>query len=470
MKTDTATELKEFKTAAVQLLKQYITEQKSKHTLPIQNQSAPCSKAFFDSHLSVHGEGILKTADIFNANVAPSLIRSNHPRFFNWVVGGHTPASVLGDFYTTLHDQIVMLCGYGVATQLEQQTINWLLELFDLSTQDFCGVFTNGATEANLCALISARQWYGRQNNINISQEGLYRIRPPAVLTGLVHSSIDKSLQILGFGKNALAKISTLNGKMCLQDLEAKLQKNLNAIVVANCGEVNSGQIDHLKEIAILCKKYNAWFHVDAAFGLFARCVPELKSMTNGIEYADSITCDGHKLGNVPYSCGFFFLNKKNYQYLTQSFSTVAPYLSNHHDHPMNTRIANSQRLLSLPFWFSLLSYGKNGYRDMVRRQCLFAKELESLLNQNSHYEVLMPVEFNILLFKNKKVASIEENNILIQKICKSNQLSLSGTVFNNQPAIRIAVAHWDIDIKQDLSIVFNALTEGSIEFLAEKE
>ncbi|RDI48650.1 pyridoxal phosphate-dependent decarboxylase family protein [Aquicella lusitana] len=466
-----ASEALAFKAAAHALIESFIEDEKNAHVLPIYKvhaeQRAP---SVLNLPLSLQGEGLSRAAAVFQDQVAPYLVRNHHARFFNWVVGGRTPAAVLGDFYTTVFDQIVMLCGHGVASQIENQTIQWLLELFDLPLQDFQGIFTTGATEANLCALAAARQWHGERQKINVSDAGLYGLQPPAVIASAPHASIDKAMQVLGLGRRHLIKTGNSAACMDLAALEKLLQHHQNAIVVANCGEVNTGSFDSLETIAALCRQYNAWLHVDAAFGLFARCYPATHALAEGIEWADSITCDGHKLGNVPYGCGFLFINKKNYTYLTKTFSTVAPYLSGDHDHPMNTRVANSQRFLALPMWLSLLAYGKAGYQDMVKRQYEFAQAMGEWIKKQEAYELIMPVVFNIVLFRHKKVASSEDNQQLIKQINATNQLSLSGTMFNGIPALRLAVANWCISLDQDQQPVCEGLLAGSHAYLFEKE
>jgi len=88
--------------------------------------------------------------------------------------------------------------------------------------------------------------------------------------------------------------------------------------VVISCGEVNTGHfatagIQQLQQLRKLCDQYGSWLHVDGAFGIFGRIldedVSEFASITRGCEgldLADSITGDAHKLLNVPYDCGFF--------------------------------------------------------------------------------------------------------------------------------------------------------------------
>ena len=97
------------------------------------------------------------------------------------------------------------------------------------------------------------------------------------------------------------------------------------AIVIANAGDVNTGDFDPIARIADLAEKHRAWLHVDGAFGLFARLTPEAGELAEGVERADSVIADGHKWLNVPYDCGFAFV--RDSAVLKEPFRLTAAYL-----------------------------------------------------------------------------------------------------------------------------------------------
>jgi glutamate/tyrosine decarboxylase-like PLP-dependent enzyme len=86
-------------------------------------------------------------------------------------------------------------------------------------------------------------------------------------------------------------------------------QPRTKVIVAVSCAEVNTGRFatDYrdMKAIRELCDAHGGWMHVDAAFGLLARVLPEIAEYRTvrdgvaGLELADSITGDAHKLLNV---------------------------------------------------------------------------------------------------------------------------------------------------------------------------
>ena len=95
-----------------------------------------------------------------------------------------------------------------------------------------------------------------------------------------------------------------------MQALKAALNKPKAASIVAvSCAEVNRGLFatngDEMRQIRQLCDLHGAWLHVDAAFGLLGRVLPKKKEYqvivdgVDGLELADSIAGDAHKLLNV---------------------------------------------------------------------------------------------------------------------------------------------------------------------------
>ena len=85
-------------------------------------------------------------------------------------------------------------------------------------------------------------------------------------------------------------------------------------MVVATFGEVNTGAFTRdIDFIHGICQKYNAWLHIDAAFGILARIHPQKQKLSKNLELADSISFDGHKFFNVPYDCGYIL---QGYEYV----------------------------------------------------------------------------------------------------------------------------------------------------------
>ena len=431
-------------------------------------------EAFKGQQLSAEGYGMEQMHERLKAEVMPGLSNTAGPRAFPWLVGGVTPAAFIGALYQLMFDQINMVRGASIGPDLEAESINMLLELFDLPVDEFTGVFTTGATASNLSGLASARQWCGHNCGVDVANDGLSGSKPIKVFAGSIHSSITKAQSVLGFGRNALKLVGTMKDREAI-DLVA-LEKALSAagdgvekIVVASAGTVNSADFDNIVAVAALCETYKAWLHVDAAFGLFARCSPEYAHQARGIELADSVTCDGHKWLNVPYDCGFFFIRKKNERCLTETFNASAAYLSGSAAEPMNRGVENS-RALRLPVWATLTAYGREGYRELVERNCAFAKKVAEFVEKDEELELLTPTKLNVVLFRSKSITDTSDNAKLVAAINGTGKLFLTPTVYKGEPALRVAVCNWQTTEDEDLALTIVGLKEGMATYLLKKK
>lgn len=115
-------------------------------------------------NLNDSGLGALSALEEFNERLAPLMVSQAGPRYWGFVTGGATPASIVGDWLTTIYDpnaQATKAQG-GVSALIEIETINLLLQLLDLP-KSFLGGFVTGATMSNFTSLAVARQWFGKQ-------------------------------------------------------------------------------------------------------------------------------------------------------------------------------------------------------------------------------------------------------------------------------------------------------------------
>ncbi|HSX03625.1 MAG TPA: aminotransferase class I/II-fold pyridoxal phosphate-dependent enzyme [Rhabdochlamydiaceae bacterium] len=420
--------------------------------------------AFKEDRLNQTGIGLTNAVNEFIKRIIPGLANTAGPRAFPWVLGGVTPAALVGAIYQIMYDQINMVSGASIAPKFETETIHLLLDLMNLSRKEFVGTLTTGATASNLCALASARQWCGEQSGLNISQEGIYSSSKIEVYSASPHASIGKSLSVIGMGRHIIP-VATLSNREAIDvsALETLLKKATQKakIIVASAGTVNTGDFDNLKDVAALCQRYNAWLHVDGAFGLFARCTDQYAALVSGVELADSITCDGHKWLNVPYDCGILFVRKKHKRLLIATFSTVADYMGTASDEPMNKGVENSRALRALPVWMTLKAYGQSGYNELVVRNCQFAQEIGKLISSGKDYQLITPVKLNIVLFKGIDIDTTEKNTNLIKQINATGKIFITPSSYNKKPALRIAVCNWQTTLADDLNSVYTALKEG---------
>lgn len=388
------------------------------------------------------------------------MVASTGPRYWGFVTGGATPAALMGDVLATIYDQNTQTdYGHGdVSASLEFETIQMLLDCFGLPN-DFLGGFVTGATMSNFTCLAVARQWIGKQSGIDIAKNGISGSTP--IFAATPHSSAIKSLSMLGFGSNNLRIVRTIDSTreaLDIEDLETQIAslKGAPFILISSGGTVNTVDFDDFKSISLLKKKYNFWWHIDAAFGGFAALSPDYSHLVKGWENADSITIDGHKWLNVPYENAFFFIRKSHRQLQVETFqNSNAPYLGDplENFNYMNFLPENSRRLKALPAWFTLKAYGKEGYREIVERNIHCARQLGSFIRESDHFELLAPVRLNTVCFSLKNESDPAKVQQFLDKLNDSGKVFMTPTVFNKRKGIRAALVNWRTSSKDVLIV-----------------
>lgn len=408
------------------------------------------------------GIGAASTLSLFEKEFSHQMIGSAGPRYFGFVTGGSTPASIAGDWLVSAYDQNACGSNDSIAPQLERQTIHFFKQLFGLDEAYF-GSFVTGATVSNMVGLAIGRQWAGEQRGVDFSNEGLYHGDPIPILSGTPHSSVIKSLSMLGMGRNSLQKIATLPDREAvdLKELEKALQSiNRPVIVIANAGTVNTVDFDDLQAIGLLKSKYKFWLHVDAAFGGFAAVSKKFAHLMKGINYADSITIDAHKWLNVPYDSAIQFTRHQSLQ--LKVFQNSAAYLGDPNKSPdyFHYTPENSRRFRALPSWFTLMAYGKEGHAEIVGRNCAMAEKLGNWISTSPKFKLLAPVRMNVVCFTlNKIEPTMEKINGFLTLVRDDGRVFFTPTIYNGVPAIRAAISNW-LTGENDINITIQVLKE----------
>ena len=217
------------------------------------------------------------------------------------------------------------------------------------------------------------------------------------------------------------------------------------------------------------------------AFGIFARALPDtnefsrLHQTSAGLELADSITVDGHKLLNVPYDCGVFFTRQvsvlnsvcqnPNAVYLSSSASDGI-------QSPLNVGLENSRRFRALPAYAVLLSEGREGLSDMFAWMVRLARRIAGVVRDSPDYLLLpngqeqehgadLEDTHICVLFRAKKDSL---NEVLVEAINATGAWYVSSTKWKGQKAVRVAVANWRINITEDTELVRRSLASISQE------
>ncbi|MDF2709420.1 MAG: aminotransferase class I/II-fold pyridoxal phosphate-dependent enzyme, partial [Nonomuraea muscovyensis] len=182
------------------------------------------------------------------------------------------------------------------------------------------GVVTSGGTESNLMGLMLARdQVLGRTSGRPVQLGGVPAGGPRARIfaSAAAHFSVRRSAALLGLGEDAVVSVAVdRNLRMDPDALAGALRASAGrgevpVAVVATAGTTDTGAIDPLGTCAALAAEHGAWLHVDAAYGGGALLSDRLAPLVAGIELADSVSLDWHKLGWQPVAAGVFLVRRE---------------------------------------------------------------------------------------------------------------------------------------------------------------
>ncbi len=375
-------------------------------------------------------------------------------------------------------------------TQMEKECIEFYKKLVGYSL-DAWGTLVSDGTLGNLTALLVARdEKYGGNSapeKMLLGLEGLYGKKAGVVLTTAnVHYSIEKAMWILGLGTQNLVKVPVTVDERRLQeqgfldndrferfsashsnnrleikdfyehvqepfslrpnrdDFEKALQQLIEndvAIIgiLLTAGTTQSGTIENVSELIELKSKYKVFFHVDAAIGGYALSIPQIRSILAGLEKADSLTIDGHKLGFLSYPCAAVIFREQRYRDLIEH---TAPYLQE-----LSPTIEGSRPgSPAAACWLAHNTLKEEGYRNLIGKLLKQTKYLARRLKEENNYQIYHEIDLNTLVFGlnglNKPRKKINRWNLEIagrlnceKRFCVNSIHNLSDIKVRNVPS-----------------------------------
>lgn len=375
------------------------------------------------------------------AAAEPGLVGNTLPSFFGWVMGASDTTGVAADWLTSVWGQNAAIYQTAPAAAIAEEAVSaWLLDLLDLPRESSVG-FVTGATMAGFVCLAAARREVLAAAGHDFERWG-FRNAPDlrVFLAEDTHVSNFAALRFLGFGEASIERIGTdAQGLMIPAELAARMALHAGPkIIVATAGHIHTGGFDAFEAIAALARSHGAWLHVDGAFGLWARTLPEKAHLTRGIELADSWSVDGHKWLQLPYDSGFAIVRHADAHRRAMAMS--ASYLGRDaHDgrNPTEYNPELSRRARGFAAWAIIRKLGRAGIRDLVRRHCRCAEQLAEAIGRIAGLRVENRVDLNQVLVTADRDDTIERLNTRLQR---SGKAFVRSALWRGQRALRFSV------------------------------
>lgn len=401
---------------------------------------------------------------------------NGHPKFFGYITSSPTQIGALADMLAAVvNPNVGANILSPVATAIERQTVRWLSEFIGVSPS-YGGILVSGGNMANLTAFLAARTAKAPKN---MKEDGLTNTPNEMVFycSKATHTWIDKAAVLFGHGSKAIRWIPTDDeNKMDTAILSQTIKDDIKNgkkpfLVIGNAGDVSTGVVDDLSEIASICRSHDLWFHIDGAYGIPAAVIPEYKSLFDGIRDADSIALDPHKWLYSPMEAGCTLV--KNPQHLTDTYSAHPVYYNfdSHDDQPnlnyYEYGFQNSRGFRALKVWMGLQQVGKNGYIKMINEDIELSKLLFDSAQNHPELEALTQ-SLSIVTFRYVPLNDEQDENYLntlneklLNDLQQGGEVFLSNAVIAGKYCLRACIVNYRTSKKDILEIIDIIVREG---------
>ena len=366
-----------------------------------------------------------------------------HPRYF----GLFNPAPSLGGLAADL-----LVAGFNpqagawhqspVAVEIERHLVRWFLARFGLDAEAGFGHFTSGGSEANATGILLALT----RRFPAFRRGGLRALpaQPVFYVSREFHHSFEKIAHQCGLGRGAVRRVPvTADHVMDTAALARAVRADRAAgrapfAVVATAGTTNAGLIEPLATVADVADREGLHFHVDAAWGGGLVVSDRLRPRLAGIERADTVTFDPHKMLSVPMGAGLLLSRRR--EWLDETFGLTTDYVPSEDGENLdNYRLGMqfSRRLAGLKLFFSLAGDGRRTCAAAVERQMALAEDLKSGLAARD-WRVLNPAGLGVACFEDA------ENRVCPDAVAAAvrhtGRAWISATRLGGRPVLRACV------------------------------
>jgi aromatic-L-amino-acid decarboxylase len=175
--------------------------------------------------------------------------------------------------------------------------------------------------------------------------------------------------------------------------------------------------------------------------GTAALC-PELRFVTEGLEFADSYVFNPHKWMLVNFDCSAFYVRRRND--LVSALSIEPEYLRNAASESGSVidyrdwQVPLGRRFRALKLWLTIRSYGLSGLREMIRRHVTLAQEFAGWVRDDPDFEMAAPVRLNLVCFRHR--GGDDVNRRLLDSLNSSGRIYLSHAVLGSRYTLRLCV------------------------------
>lgn len=389
----------------VDLLADYLERSQNRQDIPI-SALIPPKDMFAELNVDLN-KGSEDSIQALFQTLLEQTTHLQHPRYVGHQVSSPIPLSGLSEMLTGVTNgsgSMYEMSASGAA--MDKLVVDFLLQKCGFG-ESANGILTSGGSLGNLTALLAARQ---AMSGYDAWEEGVGSADDLAVMvSGESHYSVSRAVKIMGLGEKGMVKIPTQDDfRVDTSRLEKTYQqalmhgKRIIAVVGSACS-TSTGSFDDLEALADFCKKHGLWLHVDAAHGGGLLLSEKYKHLLKGIEKADSVVIDFHKMMLFPSLLTAVLF--QNGQTSMKAFTQKADYLAikegadNWFDF-LNRTIECTRPMMGARVYTVLRKYGGDAIGDYVTATIDLSKQFAARLEESNDFEVVIEPSCNIICFR----------------------------------------------------------------------
>ncbi len=434
----------------VDQLADYLNDTLSGKDMPVLPWNDPDKLAGYFSFDSAGGED--ESLDAFIKRIIDQSIHIHHPHYIGHQVTSPLPATALVQFCTSLLNNGAAIYEMGpVNMAMERNVIKKFGSLIGFKP-GFDGIFTHGGTAGNLTAMLAARQ---SKTDYNIWEEGIKENeRPGYIISEQSHYSVSRNANIMGLGNASIIKVPVDYNFRMRTDLLEKIKSDAEAngihiiSVVASSCSTATGSYDNLEAIADFCEKWNLWMHVDGAHGMGVLFSDKYKDRIKGIERADSIVIDFHKMLLVPAlnTLVMFRNGEKSFE----TFAQKASYLFQKSQKNVwfNSAIRTiecTKSALGIIAYTAMKYYGNSYYKEYIDSRYDLATSFSQMVKSSANLQIATEPASNIVCFRfaTYKCSDLTLNKInseIRERIIKEGSFYIVQTELDGNIWLRLTI------------------------------
>ena len=430
----------------VDLLADYLDQIETKRVFP--DVEPRTANQLFNEPLPLDPSTPKSVLDELKEKLLPYCTNVGHPGYMGLITPSPNPVGIVADFICSALNQNIGAYSIGPsAVAMERRVLRWLTDLCGYD-ENAGGNLTSGGMMANFTGLKLARDAVTRDQ----AQLDGVRDRWAVYTSEERHVSVDKAVDCVGLGRNALRPLPTdTNFQLRLDALEEAIARDKkNGIqpmcIVGMFGTTNTGAVDDIRELRRIADREGMWLHADAAYGGGMLLSNDTPMRDRSLSLADSITIDPHKWFYAPLDAGAVLV--KDHRRLTASFGIKPSYLTDEFDRA-NERyqyyvhgFEQSRRFRSLKVWMSFKRYGTRQIAEWIDNNVRQAKHLYDLAERDPEFEPACIPPMSAICIRYKGAQSEDESKNLhaevAQRVEQGGRFWISTTELKGKTWFRI--------------------------------